>query len=183
LGAHNISRENEFGSVRKDVEDMTVHENWDPTAKSYNNDIALIKLESSVEFSRFIQPICLLPPNNSEIFSHGKLTAWRAIDDDKNLAEFPRTEEVEILVGYDCLYPDSIPQSFCARSDFVGVCEDISGSGLVVKIGDRHFLKGLVLFSSKSKWKRNKCNGMIYSDMQKYYNFIKVRNEDFFNPF
>jgi secreted trypsin-like serine protease len=187
LGAHNISNDNEHGSVRKDVKKIKVHETWDPTDISHDHDIALIKLESSIEFSQFIQPICLLPPNNSETFSHGNVTAWGKIDDSETLADVARTAELEIIDMLQCLRDHEElarifwPESFCARSDNAGVCEGDSGSGLVVKIDDRYYLKGLV--SSSLVKQCSEKYVAIYSDTQKYYDFIKVRNEDYFNRF
>jgi secreted trypsin-like serine protease len=178
LGAHNISTENEHGRIRKNVKKIIVHKDWNPKAISYDHDIAIIQLDSPVEFDQFIRPICLLSEKNREIFNSGNVTGWGEIDDDHTLADVARTSEFEIVEKSQCHDTNrknsSIfwPESFCAKSDNAGVCKLDSGSGLVVKIGNRFYLKGLVSSSLVTL-----CSDIyvaIYTDLQKYYNFIKV---------
>lgn len=39
------------------ISEMKVHDDYDPATK--NNDIALLKLDRSVEYTQYIRPICL----------------------------------------------------------------------------------------------------------------------------
>lgn len=41
------------------VAEVFVHESYDPSSLSRENDIALIRLQNKVDFSEFIRPICL----------------------------------------------------------------------------------------------------------------------------
>lgn len=41
------------------IDQVIVHENYDPSMSSHANDIALIRLEHAVPLNDFIQPICM----------------------------------------------------------------------------------------------------------------------------
>lgn len=41
------------------VEQRIVHENYEPNSKNQFNDIALLRLSKKVQFTDYIQPICL----------------------------------------------------------------------------------------------------------------------------
>ncbi|KAL7643263.1 UNVERIFIED_CONTAM: hypothetical protein RMT77_006554 [Armadillidium vulgare] len=63
LGAHNI-REAEVTQVSITSTDLIVHEDYSPTL--VHNDIALIHLPQAVEFTDYIQPVCL-PTGESDL--------------------------------------------------------------------------------------------------------------------
>lgn len=66
LGAHNLiitEMKLERGSVSRKVNNVLIHDGWNPEKITYNHDIALLYLESKVDFSTYIQPICLLTTN------------------------------------------------------------------------------------------------------------------------
>ncbi|XP_030640923.1 elastase 2 like [Chanos chanos] len=78
LGKNSLQQANEAGSVAIPAAKIIVHEKWN----SYfiRNDIALIKLQSSVTFSDTIQPACLpaagyVLPNNAPCY----VTGWGRI--------------------------------------------------------------------------------------------------------
>ena len=60
LGEYRFDQENET-LVQKGigVRNFKMHEHYDP--RSYRNDIALIRLNRKVEFTKSVYPICLPP--------------------------------------------------------------------------------------------------------------------------
>ena len=58
------------------VAGVTVHPNYKPP--KYYNDIAVLKLSHSVEYSRYVQPICLPDPGSMETYAGAQavLTGW-----------------------------------------------------------------------------------------------------------
>ena len=61
IGGHNISKD--FTEIKR-IKQIIAHEDFD--IFTFNNDIALIELESPVMFGAKVQPACL--PNGGEYF-------------------------------------------------------------------------------------------------------------------
>jgi hypothetical protein len=176
VGANNISNRFEYGQQIAYAKEIIVHEKWDPMQINYNHDIALIRLDSPVKLSVFVHPICLVTTEQN--LKIGKVIGWGTIDDRGTLADLARIGNFEILNLVRCLI-ESPPltsvvweESFCAKSQENGVCKGDSGSGFFVEVNGKNYLKGIV---SSSVYRR--CNDKtlaIYTDMPKYFDFIKV---------
>lgn len=66
VGDYNIDSEDEAEHVQFDIEKVIVHYNYKPT-ESHANDIAVIKLNGTIDFNENIQPICLVQPGKVDI--------------------------------------------------------------------------------------------------------------------
>ena len=75
MGEYSFDKEGETSVQKKiGVKNMKMHESYDK--KTFENDIALIKLERKVSFTKSVYPICLPPKakdyTNSRAFVVGK---------------------------------------------------------------------------------------------------------------
>lgn len=59
LGRHDIRALSESGSMRSNVIEIRIHPDWKSSAVRWDADLSVIVLENQIEFSNFIQPICL----------------------------------------------------------------------------------------------------------------------------
>lgn len=59
LGAHTLNATVEPGRNDVVVQRIDVHEDWNSFAEAYDADIAMLTLEKTVLFTRYIKPICL----------------------------------------------------------------------------------------------------------------------------
>lgn len=59
IGKHNLIQWNEEGFEKRGAELFKVHPDWNPDDIKYDADIALIKMDSPVKYTKFIRPICL----------------------------------------------------------------------------------------------------------------------------
>jgi Trypsin len=61
LGRTNLDNMKEGNALRRKIIESNVHPEWDLSkeTKRYDADIMILKLESKVNFNRFIKPICL----------------------------------------------------------------------------------------------------------------------------
>ncbi|KAL2078684.1 hypothetical protein ACEWY4_026369 [Coilia grayii] len=80
--------------VSRTVNTITIHHKYDPV--SFDNDIALLRLSSSVTFSDYVRPVCLAA-SNSTLDSGTKtwVTGWGTIDANIN-RPYPKLQEVEV---------------------------------------------------------------------------------------
>jgi secreted trypsin-like serine protease len=182
LGAHNLSKSSEFGREVRGVNEIIIHEGWNPKEFRFTHDIALLTMNSSVEFSNVIQPICILNENEHSILKNksAQVAAWGSIDDTDTMSNVPMIADLKIISFEKCSVIDSRiswihwEESFCAYSTTTGICSGDSGSGLYVNLNHRYYLKGLV--SSAVQKDCSNVNITIFTDVMKYYDFIKVSN-------
>lgn len=180
LGAYNISSdlESDFGREEFSVKEIIIHDGWNPKTVSHAHDIALIRLSSKVQFNAFISPICLMTTSN--MLKHGKIAGWGVYDDAGEYSDIAKVAELNTFNVTYCLTKEKKLvhvfwlESFCADSSNQGVCKGDSGSGLYFDIGGKKYLKGIV--SSTLYGKRCTENTIaLYSDVSKYFEFIKVK--------
>lgn len=180
FGTNDLSNNGDvIGKLKIGVDKVTVHEKWNPINFRFNDDIAILKLIEDVTFSKYVQPICLVTDNSLMInITRGKVAGWGKSEDYGNSVDIARIVNLEIQELVECFIENPLlakiawTKAFCAKSEDKGVCEGDSGSGLYVKIGDKFFLKGLV--SSSIQKECSEKSTALYTDIIKYYNFIKV---------
>jgi len=78
FGRNDLNDDDEIGFVTRSLIDMTLHEEWNPRygAGRYDADIAIIRFNQTVRFSKHIQPICL-PNADENIHKNGTVVSIR----------------------------------------------------------------------------------------------------------
>lgn len=180
LGAHNISKSKESSRIAVAANKLIINEGWlnRDTRRRFNDDIAIIKLEGSVEFTNYIRPICIVNPKQKLNRKQGVVCGWGITQDGNQASDIARKLDIPI-VGNEKCYRDQIllaaigwEKSFCAGRKGFGVCSGDSGSGFYVNTEGRFYLKGIV----SSTINGQSCNGdflAIYTDVEKYSGFLK----------
>lgn len=77
LGRHDLTEEFEDGSVYRTVKDMWIHPEWRILSDKYDADLAVLVLSEPVEFSQYVQPVCL--PQDLSVNSKIEGTVVRSI--------------------------------------------------------------------------------------------------------
>lgn len=70
LGRYNLARV-ELDSIQIGVKEIRIHPNWRAFTDNFDSDLAILVLKQIVEFSMFIQPICLPKDDSIEKFVDG----------------------------------------------------------------------------------------------------------------
>ncbi|XP_054860913.1 transmembrane protease serine 9 isoform X1 [Amphiprion ocellaris] len=154
-----VGRQSQQGSnpneVSRTVSQIIIHPNYD--SSTLNNDIALLRLSSSVTFSTYIAPVCLAASDST--FHAGVntwVTGWGTIASGvsnpfpQNLMEV----QVPIVGGRQCNCSYGVGQitdnMLCAGLPEGGrdSCQGDSGGPLVIKQGNRWILSGVVSFGN-----------------------------------
>lgn len=59
LGHHNFGSDREEGSVTRTLSRVIIHPEWKPKDIKYDADLAVLVMGGDVEFSMFVQPVCI----------------------------------------------------------------------------------------------------------------------------
>jgi len=68
FGRHNLSDSSEKHFVKQQVNKFAIHPDWKFDEEKYDADLAIIFMQGRIEFTNFIQPVCL-PAISSKVYS------------------------------------------------------------------------------------------------------------------
>ena len=124
LGRFNASDESELNWVRRNISKKNIHEDFkhgDPEHVKSDADIAILVMDSPVEFTDFIQPICLPLSTESVSNVRGTVAGYGIIRAGQALSETPLQTSMDTVDQAVCLASDRISthilslRSFCAH--------------------------------------------------------------------
>ncbi|XP_066579283.1 polyserase-2-like [Amia ocellicauda] len=182
LGLHTQQGSNP-NSQSREVLKIIVHPNYNTTTK--DNDITLMKLSSPVNFTKYIQPICLADSNST--FYNGTecwVTGWGDVASGVSLGGEQTLQEVEIpIIGNNqcgCLNDvvfgaGSITNNMLCAGLLEGgkdSCQGDSGGPLVCKQGPAWIQAGVVSFGAGCALPN--LPGM-YASVSQYKDWIKAQ--------
>uniref|UniRef100_A0A3B4XEE2 ST14 transmembrane serine protease matriptase b n=1 Tax=Seriola lalandi dorsalis TaxID=1841481 RepID=A0A3B4XEE2_SERLL len=162
-------------TMRKNIKRIIAHPDYNPL--TYNNDIALMELDTEVTLNQNIWPICL--PSPTYDFPAGQeawITGWGATREGGVTATILQKAEVRIINSTVCksLMNDEVSdRMLCAGvlKGGVDACQGDSGGPLsVTGPGGRVFLAGVVSWGDGCA-RRNKPG--VYTRITKYRSWIK----------
>lgn len=183
LGLHNIK--NKESAVIRSIIKAIRNKNYGGPRKNFNDDIALLKLSSPVEFSKTISPICL--PNQGEnlgiVGSAPYVIGWGLTADPRENNPQPsdvlRQVNIAIQPGSYCLPKYNISDNqICAgriSPIVIDSCDGDSGGPVMTKKNNSlYYLTGIVSYGD------DRCSGTgVYTKVSNYIDWIfsTVRNE------
>ncbi|EFX78206.1 hypothetical protein DAPPUDRAFT_105498 [Daphnia pulex] len=103
LGVHFFNQTTTDAQSRRKVRRIKTHEKYDPD-NWYNNDIAILTLDSPVKFTETISPVCL-PPQGSNDQYVGELAivkGWGATGEDEGVSEVLHHAVKKIISNWQC---------------------------------------------------------------------------------
>lgn len=77
LGHHNIGASREEGSVTRILKQVIIHPEWKYREVKYDADIAVLEMNRPVEFSTFIQPVCITTESDIDHYDDGYVVIWK----------------------------------------------------------------------------------------------------------
>lgn len=161
--------------------EVIIHKDWNPEAIRFNDDIALLILESEIVYTKFIRPICLMTNYKKGISETGIVAGWGTSGvGGKQYENIPKKLEIPIVESNGKCYRENTglaeigsEKSFCAGRPGVGVCLGDSGSGFMIKVNNKFYFKGIVSSSITTVTGCYTKDYAIYTDVSKYYEFIQ----------
>ncbi|XP_050090716.1 transmembrane protease serine 9-like [Anopheles aquasalis] len=158
MGRFNLSNEVEEHAEDHRVIESIVHAGFVPT--TFENDIAILRVELPIIFNHFIQPVCLWKRDDGfvlpSVFERlGTVVGWGLTDQNRtgsvlNEARMPVVDSLTCLASDRTFFGRLLySKAFCAGfKNGTGVCNGDSGGGMFFQFQNRWFLKGLVSFSN-----------------------------------
>lgn len=180
FGAHNLSNPHEIGRCSMAPSKIYLHDDWNPHTIGYDADIAVFEFDEDINFSRFVQPICLWADEIDPSVNEGFVAGWGQSEDKSKLSQpAPREVKVTIHSNEDCFLQHfefsrlSSKRTFCAGStDNDGVCFGDSGSGLMMKHENIFYLKGIVSSSFVDHGECDIKRNSVYTNVIKFRGWI-----------
>jgi hypothetical protein len=169
LGASNFEEPYEEGRVDVHPLEVIVHDDWDPETDRFNDDIAILMMEFRVHSSDFIQPICMWKFQTDPYLNTGIVVGWRTNDDDPigEILKVPILKNKDnCFEGKNQMAALGVEKSFCAGKPGNTVCRGNSGNGLIIKIGEKFFLKGIFSICYTKTF-------AVFTNIIKYLSWIK----------
>uniref|UniRef100_A0A8C4GIG8 Suppressor of tumorigenicity 14 protein homolog n=1 Tax=Dicentrarchus labrax TaxID=13489 RepID=A0A8C4GIG8_DICLA len=162
--------------VKRNLKQIIPHPNYN--AYTFDNDIALMELDSPVTYSDYIRPICLPSPQHD--FPVGNtvlITGWGATREGGFAAKVLQKAQVRIINHGICnnlMNGQLTSRMLCAGvlSGGVDACQGDSGGPLSSPSASRTFLAGVVSWGDGCA-RRNKPG--IYTTVTKFRGWIKEK--------
>lgn len=180
LGKFDLTVANERGSVIRFPSEIIVHPKWNTQSSDYDADIAIIVLESKVENSASISPICLWDLTSEQEVPHGHVVGWGKSEFEEAHEIRPREIELKIKSNDECFTvspqfePISSNDTYCAgRDSYSGPCKGDSGSGMFVQHCQRWFLRGIVSAGFNKEQMCDVSVDVLFTDALKYTEWIR----------
>ncbi|XP_065806050.1 serine protease 27-like [Labrus bergylta] len=176
LGRQNLQGENP-NEVTKSVDTIILHPNYDSVTS--DNDIALLRLSTPVQFTDYIRPVCLAAGDST--FNNGTdswVTGWGAVQEGVSLP-FPETlQEVQVPVlgnrQCNCLNGvGTVTDNMICAGVLAGgkdSCQGDSGGPMVNQQGSIWVQSGVVSFGFGCA--RPNLPG-VYSRVSRYQSWIE----------
>ncbi|XP_077284928.1 CLIP domain-containing serine protease B4-like [Arctopsyche grandis] len=180
----------EPGAIIIKVSQVIVHENYGYT--SLQNDIALLLLETKVNYNEYIQPVCMWEEantNKQSVFNVvGKVPGWGKNEREElsqylYAASVPIVDDLICFQSHEAFYSKYLTnKTICAgypRGNGTNVCNGDSGGGLVIPITQSDqkvswYLRGIVSVAI-AKANEKSCDPnyyAIYTDVPQYIKWI-----------
>lgn len=184
LGKHNLSKFNGPENAAK-IANILIHPEYNP--ETLYSDIALITLQSYVEFTEYIRPVCLWSSNSDirlVINQTGLIPGW-GFDETGHVVEELSYARMPIVSHETCIWSNrevfsrvTSERSFCAGfRNGTSVCNGDSGSGLVISQNKQWYIRGIVSLSiALQKMGQLQCDPnhyVVFTDVAQFKDWIR----------
>uniref|UniRef100_A0A6P7FVC9 Serine protease gd-like n=1 Tax=Diabrotica virgifera virgifera TaxID=50390 RepID=A0A6P7FVC9_DIAVI len=190
MGTNDLENWNSNGAVTRKARRVDVHPFFMQNSKSAHGDIAIISMDSPIQFSHVLSPVCLWKGNTDLYPLVDKLGIVTGFEQDNDSAQVGLTyilkekrAEMTIISQLDCFTSAlgflevTSDKTFCTTSGetLTGPCTiGNTGAGLFVSMDGAYYLRGI---ASATPNKGGRCDlssrYSVYCDVAKFLDWIK----------
>lgn len=127
LGRLNITDETEKGWIRRNISAIKLHENYAINTAA-DSDIAVLILDEPVQFTDYIQPICLPAIIDNVVNVLGTVAGYGNVNKTSSHQSIPFHAELSTVSPFECVFSHKkgiktvSTNSFCAKSNVSVPC-------------------------------------------------------------
>lgn len=132
LGRFDISQRYERGGVDAFVNDIVIHPDWKPYEQRYNADLAILVLESKVQTTNLIVPVCLW--SGLSTVNSGTVAGWGKSESAAAHENTPKELDVTLRTNEKCFLSDPRFASISSESTFCAGRDSTSGREMLCLI-------------------------------------------------
>jgi len=181
LGVHNYKRPVELGRISTKIKSINVHKHWNTDVSNFDADIAILELVEEVEFSSYIQPICLADEYSDIADASQGTVIGFGLTKNGTLSNIANKLQISIRDYHNCIVNSSSHQTFATARTFCGgpadgrgVCHGDSGGGVYVLHKDVFYLRGLVSSSLvNNKYECDTHQQAVFTDVTQFCDWIE----------
>ncbi|RVE49130.1 hypothetical protein evm_006251 [Chilo suppressalis] len=183
LGKHNLRTSVDGVQIRL-VSHVLKHPEYN--ASSYQRDIAILTLRERVQFTEWVQPACLWPDNDLSLKNivgrKGSVVGWGFDDtgvatEELSLVEMPVVDTETCIRSYSEFFVRFTSEyTYCAGyKNGTSVCNGDSGGGMVFRIGDSWYLRGIVSLSvaRQNEYRCDPSHYVVFTDVARFLPWIQ----------
>lgn len=100
MGEHDFNRTDETDMKEFQIAKVKIHDEFD--RRTFENDIAILKLGSKVQFTRFIEPICLPPKGKDYTGSRAHVVGWGRLESRGPVSNVVREVDLRVWSNKEC---------------------------------------------------------------------------------
>ncbi|XP_076172522.1 venom protease [Ptiloglossa arizonensis] len=170
VGEFNAETDPDCNTQKNNISYVIKHPNY--KADTFTNNIAMLRLREPIRYTATVQPICLPPGDryaNRNINSI--LIGWGKLSSENTKSCQQQSLQMRIMSNHECssYYTRELLDELCAMGDKMP-CSGYSGSPLLYKYGDTHFLLGILSYGSNCNLDAN--FPLVFVDVQRYVHWI-----------
>lgn len=130
LGRFNNTDANEKNWQRRNISETFVYENYNATANYYlsNGDVSILKVTQAIEYTDFIQPVCLPKVTTITVGVHGIVVGYGQNQAIGNAQNTPSYIALKSIRSWDCLAINQQYHSIVSENSFCAGDENHEGS-------------------------------------------------------
>lgn len=179
---YDLNAKIESGRATIPVIKIHVHNEWNNLDGKYDADIAMLELSWAVQFTDYIQPLCLWDSQSLPSATEGIVIGYgRSEDFTKEHENTPKKIELPIHNNEFCYIKEprlatiSSLRTFCAGSgDGTGVCVGDSGGALLIKVNNVYYFRGIVSASLINDGFCDVYNYAVFTNVLKFKDWIET---------
>uniref|UniRef100_A0A8D8SCF4 Serine protease gd n=1 Tax=Cacopsylla melanoneura TaxID=428564 RepID=A0A8D8SCF4_9HEMI len=183
---HQHQFSDEGGVQNKQVQRIHVYPSYN--SSNYLGDVAILKLSSEVDYSVYVRPVCVWDEDTAPLQlsavegRDGTVIGW-GYDENDRVSEELKMAIMPIVSHQQCLWSNptffsqfTSDETYCAGfRNGTSVCNGDSGGGMVFKIGEAWYLRGIVSITVARDGLRicDTKHYVVFTDVAKYLNWIR----------